>query len=166
MPYITYTDYKSLSGGDLDDVSFSRLEWEARKKLNYYTTGVDGIQKLKHAFPTDPDDVESVKRCMCEVVSVMNQIEAAERLAEAVRGYTETESGLQRKVISRVESGSEAISYMEGNGISSVIDAAVSDNYAREKLFRDTIREYLSGVCDANGVNLLYLGAYPRRFLC
>jgi hypothetical protein len=161
MAYITYTEYKSFCGGDMDDVSFSRLEWEARKKLNYYTTGVDGYAKLKHAFPIDPDDAESVKRCMCKVVSILNQIEAAEQLADAVRGYTETENGLQRKVISRVESGNESISYMEGNGISSVIDAAVSDSFAREKLLRDTIREYLSGASDANGVNLLFLGRYP-----
>lgn len=161
MEYITYKEFRSLSGSDIDETSFSRLYWLARKKLNYYTTGVDGYSKLKRAFPTDPDDAESVKRCMCKVVSILNQIEAAEQLADAVRGYTETENGLQRKVISRVESGNEAISYMEGSGISSAIDAAVTDTFAREKLLRDTIREYLSGVSDANGVNLLYMGVYP-----
>ena len=162
MEILTYPEYRSFGGADIDSVTFARLSWLARKKLKYYTTGVDGYSKLKHAFPVDPDDAESVKRCMCEVVSLLNQIEAAEQLADAVRGYTETENGLQRKVISRVESGNEAISYMEGSGISSAIDAAVSDTFAREKLLRDTIREYLSGVSDANGVNLLFMGRYPH----
>lgn len=32
---------------------------------------------------------------------------------------------------------------------------------AQEKLYADTVREYLSGVTDANNVNLLYAGLYP-----
>ena len=33
----------------------------------------------------------------------------------------------------------------------------------REALYSDTVRDYLSGVADANGVHLLYMGRYPRR---
>ena len=42
-----------------------------------------------------------------------------------------------------------------------MISKALVDFAVKEKLFRDTIREYLSGVSDANGVNLLYMGVYP-----
>jgi hypothetical protein len=47
-------------------------------------------------------------------------------------------------------------------GNATMIDKALSDPAVKEKLFRDTIREGLSGVADANGVNLLYMGVYPR----
>lgn len=45
-----------------------------------------------------------------------------------------------------------------------MIDAVLSDKAAQDKLYRDTVREYLSLVPDSNGVNLLYAGIpYPRR---
>jgi hypothetical protein len=52
---------------------------------------------------------------------------------------------------------------MESNAGSSVIDKAVADKSVRNKLVADTIRGGLSGVKDANGVNLLYMGKYPGR---
>ena len=63
-------------------------------------------------------------------------------------------------MISSVSAGNESISYSVGNA--TMIDKALSDPTVKEKLFRDTIREGLSGVTDANGVNLLYMGVYPR----
>ena len=40
----------------------------------------------------------------------------------------------------------------------------LADKTAQERLYRDTVREYLSFVPDSNGVNLLYAGIpYPRR---
>ena len=60
--------------------------------------------------------------------------------------------------------GNESISYSGAGDLakSSSIAAAVADPQAREKLYRDTVTDYLSGVQDANGVNLLYMGRYPR----
>ena len=76
----------------------------------------------------------------------------------------ETEQGLQRKIISRIEAGNEAISYSETKLSNSSVDAAVADKSVRDSQIASTIKEYLSGVTDANGVNLLYMGPYPRRY--
>ena len=82
------------------------------------------------------------------------------------RGYTQTEQGLRRQIISRVEAGNEAISYSETKNANTEIDAAVADRTARDRLLAWIVWDYLRGIEDANGVNLLYMGLYPRRYLC
>lgn len=165
MPYIDKAFYISVYGSvdsAMDDLTFNRLCWDACRKLDVATTGVDGWKKLKRSPPADADDLEAVKRCASQLIHLMWQIETAERIANQGRGYTETANGLQGKVVSSVSAGNESVSYAAGNvGASTLIDKALADKIAREKLFADTITEYLSGVADANGVNLLYMGPYP-----
>jgi hypothetical protein len=79
-----------------------------------------------------------------------------------MRGAEQTEQGVRGKVIASVTAGNESITYSTGtNGFATAVDAAVMDKAARDKLLSDTVREYLSGVEDANGVKLLYMGCYP-----
>lgn len=152
-----------------EDFPFSHLfeikVSEAFRILEKHTTGIDGVKKLKIAFPVDEDDANTVKHCWCKIIEILYQLRDAENAAAEGRGYTKTDHGLQRKIVSRVESGNEAISYSETKLSDSLIDAAASDLSAQKALMSHVIREYLSGVCDANGVNLLYMGEYPRRFL-
>ena len=165
MPYIDKVAYISIYGSadsDMDDLTFNRLCWDACRKLDMATTGVDGWKKLRRSPPAETDDLEAVKRCACQLVHLMWQIETAERTVNQGRGYTETASGLQGKVVSSVSAGNESISYATGSsGTATLIDKALADKSVREKLFAETIVEYLSGVKDANGVNLLYMGPYP-----
>lgn len=166
MSYIDKAAYISIYGSadsDMDDLTFNRLCWDACRKLDMATTGVDGWKKLRRSPPAETDDLEAVKRCACQLVHLMWQIETAERTVNRGRGYTETASGLQGKVVSSVSAGNESISYATGSsGAATLIDKALADKSVREKLFAETIAEYLSGVKDANGVNLLYMGPYPR----
>lgn len=160
--YITYEQYGTLYD-QIEEKQFNRLEFDAERMIDNYTTGPDGIKKLRFAFPTEEDAVAAIMHCAGNIVNLLHQIHEAEIAAAMGRGYTETEQGLQRKIISRVESGSEAISYSETKLSNSSIDAAVADKTVRDKMIATTIREYLSGVTDANGVNLLYMGPYPAR---
>lgn len=164
VKYVDYAYFKGLYYGDvLSERDFNRLSWDAYRKLDAATTGVDGVRKLSAAFPTDEYDAEAVKRCACKLIYLSYKMEEAERVMSQGRGYTETENGLRGKVISSVSAGNESISYATGNSSSSatLIDKALSDKAVQDKLFQDTIREYLSGIADANGVNLLYMGRYP-----
>ena len=162
MLYVDKTFYTALYG-EIDDTEFNRLCWAACRKLDMLTTGVDGVKKLRTAFPSDADNAEIVKRCVCDLIHLMRQIGSAEMTANQARGYTKTANGLQGKVISSVSAGNETISYVTGSaGITTWIDKAVADKMFREKLFADTITEELSGVADVNGVNLLYMGPYPH----
>ena len=146
MAIVDYEYYTNIYGADIDTMTFGRLSWNAEKVLNDATTCVDGLCKLKAAFPTVPEDIEAVKRCVCEVVYLMQKIEQAN---------TQAENG---KIVSSVHAGNESISYAVGGG---TIGAVLSDRKAQYALYNDTIRSYLSGVKDNNGVNMLYAGVYP-----
>lgn len=163
--YITLEFYTQLYD-TIDEKVFNRLCFDACRVMDIHTTGIDNVKKLKCFFPTDSDAAEAVMHCAAKLTNLLYQIQEAENASAVGRGYTETEQGLQRKIISRVESGNEAISYSEVKNTDSTIDAAVADKTVRDKLLADIIWEYLSGVEDANGINLLFLGKYPRRCLC
>lgn len=166
MAYADYEFYASIYGDSaISAGDFSRLIWDAERMLDRETSGVDGAQKLRAAFPTDEFSAEAVRRCACKLVNLAHTIESAERAANAANGYDATENGLRGKVISSVSSGNESISYSTSGTASTLVDKAVSDSAARNKLYRDTIWECLAGVQDANGVNLLYMGPYPMGAL-
>lgn len=162
MGYVTYDYYKSIYGEDsMPETDFNRLSWEACRRVDALT-----LNKLKFAYPTDEDDIEAVRRCVCKLIEIAGQIEAANKRVSEGQGYITDESGtLRGKVVSSVSSGSESISYTaKAESGSTLIDAVLSDKAAQEWLYRDTVREYLSLVPDSNGVNLLYAGIpYPRR---
>lgn len=160
--YITFDDYTKLYN-PVEEKVFNRLAFDACRYVDIHTTGIDNVKKLKQYFPTDEDDAQAVKNCVAKLVNFLAQVQEAETAIAMGRGYTETENGLQRKIVSRVEAGNEAISYMESNAGSSVIDKAAADKSIKDKLVSDIIRDGLSGITDANGINLLYMGRYPGR---
>ena len=163
--YVDYEFFTKLYGSDaVPHTDFNRFLWDACKKLDYYTTGADGVKKLQVAFPTDDNGVESVKRCVCALINLMKSIDQVEQSLRSANGFIQKEDGtVQGKVVSSVSAGNESISYSVKTSNTTLIEQAVSDREVREQLFADTIREYLSGVGDSNGVNLLYMGAYPYR---
>ena len=163
--YISLDYYKTLYD-PIDEKIFNNLSFEACRVMDVNTTGIDNIKKLKRFFPTDQDSADAVKRCAARLVNTLLQIQQAEASAAMGRGYTQTEQGLRRQIISRVEAGNEAISYSETKNANTEIDAAVADRTARDRLLAWIVWDYLRGIEDANGVNLLYMGLYPRRYLC
>lgn len=163
MAYVDYGYYKSLySEKAISEPEFYRLSWEAEREIDKATSGVDSVKKLKVAFPTDEEDAETVKRCICFLVEFLNQIETAERNAGSLAQYTEREDGsLQGKVVSSVSAGNESISYAVGRSSETAINAAVKSVKDKEMVIYQFITSKLSGVSDANGVNLLFAGRYP-----
>lgn len=159
MTYIDIAKYTQLYGLIPFEV-FNRLAWDASRTLDRYTTGIDNVKKLSVAFPTECCDAESVRRCCAKLINIMHQIEQVTNAA----GFVETENGLRGKVISSVSAGNESVSYSVGSSaMVTEIEKAALDPAVRERLFDNAIRSCLSGVTDANGVNLLYMGRYPRR---
>lgn len=158
--YITFAEYINLYD-PIDEKVFNRLVFDVGRYMDRYTTGIDGVKKLKKAFPADEDSAEAVKRCAAKVVNILFQIQEAETAASVGRGYQQTENGLLGKVVSSISAGNESISFSTSSTQNTAIDAAVSDLSVRNDLIHSTIRDYLSGVSDANGVNLLYMGVYP-----
>lgn len=146
MAFVEYEFYESLYGADaIEQTTFNRMLWNAEKVVCDMTTGVDGRCKLKIAFPTVKEDVEAVKRCICEVVQTMADVTKAE--------VKVSEGG----VVSSVHAGNESISYDVNAGIA----GTVYNKKAQQSIYGGIIESYLNGVRDNNGVNLLYRGVYP-----
>lgn len=160
--YITFEEYLSMYEAPTNKMLFDRLAFSAFRLMDVHTTGIDNVKKLREYFPVDEYDAYAVKHCAAKLIHTLHEITQA----ESARGYESTEQGLRSNVITSVSSGSESISYATGNAAATAIDAAVTDRKAREKLMAEIIWEHLRGVKDANGMNLLYLGMYPRRYLC
>lgn len=163
--YITFEEYSEIYD-PMEERLFNALAFDACRVMDLHTTGIDNVKKLQKFPPVDEYNARAVKHCAAKIINILDQIREAEVAAAMGRGYTETEQGLQRRIISRVEAGNEAISYSETKLANTAIDAAVADKIARAKLLADTVWDYLRGVEDSNGVNLLYMGMYPRRYLC
>lgn len=168
MAYATYKDYTALYGAEaLDEAGFTRLIWEAERIMDTATTCVDGVVKLRAAKPTKGYPLEAVKRCACALVDTLRQLdEAAENIRKGQMLTENADGTVQARQIAARSSGSESITYATGSAArsgSTAVDAAVADVSARQRLLDDTVRRYLAGVPDANGVNLLYMGRYPAR---
>lgn len=165
MTYIDYEYYKSLYGEEnISEIDFNRILWNAEREIDKATSGVDGVKKLQVAFPTSDYDAEAVKRCVVELVNFLYKLEEAERNANSVGQYTERADGsLQGKVMSSVSAGNESISYAVGKSIDTVISNAIKDLHSKDMAVYQFITSKLSGVSDANGVNLLFGGRYPYR---
>lgn len=154
--YVTYSDYKNLYG-DIEETTFNRLVIRACAVADKLTTGADGIRKLKEFFPTDTDDIEVLKSAICGVIHLMADIE----VLEAAEGYTTRSDGtVVGKKVTSISSGSESLSYSTDVS-SSMVGSLVGDIEAQSKAFKALMTEGLRYIQDANGVNLMYMGAYP-----
>ena len=164
MAYVDYEYYKSLYGEEkaIPESDFNRLLWDAEREIDKATSGVDNVRKLKVAFPTNGEDAEAVKRCVCALVEFLKQIEDAEHNANSLGQYTERADGsLQGKIVSSVSAGNETISYAVGKTADTAISNAIKDLHSKDMAVYQFITSKLSGMSDANGVNLLFAGRYP-----
>lgn len=146
--YIDYEYYSSLYK-TVPQEDFPRLCLKAQRKLDNYTTGIDGVRKLAYAFPEDEDTAQLVKACMAELINAMYN---AEKVQNSM-GITATENGVHSNVITSVSAGNESVHYAAIN--------TADTRTASEGIYKAIVYEYLVGTADANGVNLLYMGRYP-----
>lgn len=163
--YVDYEYYSGLYGDEAaPEAAFNRIGWNACRKLDIATTGHDGVQKLRQTFPSDEYAVECIKRCACALVQNAYNLEQAEDNARMAQGYTKREDGsLQGRVISSISAGNESISYstFSNSAATTLTEKALASQSVREQVERGIITTHLSGVADANGVPLLYMGPYP-----
>lgn len=165
MAYVDYEYYKSLYGEKaISEADFNRLLWDAEREIDKATSGVDGVRKLQVAFPTNLYDSEAVKRCVLEVIVFLSKLEIAEESVNSLYQYEKRADGaLQGKVISSVSAGNESISYAVGKSADTAVSNALKDVQSRDMAVYQLIASRLSGIYDANGVNLLFGGKYPYR---
>ena len=159
--YLIFEVFTDCGGRVTDQRTFSRLAIRAGRYMENATTGIDGYRKLRNAFPTDELDARTVRQCETDIINLLYDIECADETARSMSGYVKRDDGtVVGKNIASVSAGNESISYSASTA-AATYTAAVTDETARMKMITDCIKTYLSGVPDANGVNLLYMGEYP-----
>lgn len=153
MAYIDYEYYKSLYVEKvLTEQEFNRILWDAEREIDKATSGVDGVKKLKVAFPADEEDAESVKRCSAELVSFICTLNKAQN------GIVSCDGTVNSNIVTSKSAGNESIAYAN---VENSISTALRSVKDREKIIYQFISSKLSGVSDANGVKLLFAGRYP-----
>jgi hypothetical protein len=97
---------------------------------------------------------EKIKKAVCRIAELLNDIELSENASRQSIGYEQTEAGNRGKVISSVSSGNESISYQSGttSSTTTLAGAVLTDKKAQDVLFLECAREYLGGT------GLLYAG--------
>lgn len=158
--YITYDAYKTIYGDeDFTEADFNRLGFRAQRVLDDLTTGVDGVRKLAVAMPTEEYAKECVVRCLGELIHLSAQVEVTRNAGAAAKQADGTVA--TSNAVTSVSSGAESMTFASGSAVSSAIREAAGSTAAERQLYTATVREYLSGIDDANGVRLLFGGRYP-----
>lgn len=147
---MAYCDYKFYTteyfGNQIAEADFPRLIDRASDKLDFITMG-----NIKR-YSVDEEIEKKVKKSACALAEILNEIETYEKASRESVGFEQTENGMKGKVITSMSSGSESISYAVNSSSTTLVGATMTDKKAREQLFLDTVREYLSDT------GLLYAG--------
>ena len=160
--YADFNYYQTEYGGKViksaDD--FTHFERKAERRIDAITG-----TKLQFAFPKKKKDKQTVKDCVCELTEFLYQLDAYQRAAADSAGVVEQADGTVRgKVVTSITSGSESISYSAKSSADTSLMEAAKDKKVANAMINSMVRDGLSGVPDANGVNLLYAGIpYPGR---
>lgn len=145
-----YAEYAALYTEGPGENQFERFDWQARRIMDRATTGVDGVRKLAAAPPVEPCAAQAVLRCEAALVRLLWR-------AEQEESYVGQKDGsVTPRVVTAITAGSESVSFAQHQ-------AAAGSVAEREALYNEMVAGYLSGVADANGVNLLYMGRYPTK---
>lgn len=137
--------------------------YNAQMYIDDETMTLDGVRKLKEAFPTDTDDVERVKRCWCELCKAAYLVDKEKDAIASASSLTEIGGRIAPSIVTSISSGSESISFggTNASNYESEYTKAAKSSEGLTALIRSITRMYLAGIRDANGVNLLYRGLYP-----
>lgn len=157
--YADYSYYQTEYGGKMSADDYKRFGRRAERRIDGITN-----DKLQFAFPTDEKSSEVVKDCVCELADFLYQIDNYNAASmESMGTVAQADGTVKGKVITSISSGSESIGYSAAGSASTAIMEAAKDKKVADTMIYGIVRDGLGGVPDANGVNLLYAGAYPGK---
>lgn len=144
---------------DMTADDYNKYSWSATKWVDNVTTGIDGVKKLRVAFPSDEASAETVSRCFCAVIRALKEVDDARAAQASASGYISTENGFQPAAVKSISAGGESITF--GTDATSDLAKAASSMSGMKSYINGIVDNYLRGVQDDNGVNLLFGGFYP-----
>ena len=138
--YITYDEYLTFGGVELEETAFDNLEFEARTVIDWWT-----YNRLQN----DEEYPEAVKRCMFKLINLIIAKQQAQLLKDNGTVNTDvTESGI-------VQQSNDGVSTTYNIMSASEIIAQSGEDV------KSTIRMYLQNVRNSLGRKVLYRGLYP-----
>ena len=138
--YLTYEEYINL-GGELEQSTFSQLEFEARAYVDWYTFG-----RLKNE-KTLPD---AVKTLMVYLINLI--IEKHKALNLSANGIANISTNPNKEIVSQSNDGVSTTYNIQSAG--EIIKSSKSE-------VDSAINLYLYGIENSLGRKLLYRGLYP-----
>ena len=133
MALTTYEFYtKTYYGDTIDESSFPKWESRAEDKINSITSGNITAEAIEEY------DLQ-IEKAVCALADLLYEIDKATRTATA-----KDESNVKSR-----SSGNESITYGDSD---TLVTKVLSDKQAQNRLFYDTVAEYLTGT------GLLYAG--------
>lgn len=140
--YLTFDEYcEYMNGGTIDFAAFTLYEAEAEAQINWYT--FNRIQNWEE-YP------ETVKLCICKLIELA-------RIASDLYASVDSSSDGSGKTIASQSNDGVSISY---NVISASEAFASLTSKGKGNVIESTIRQYLNGLKDERGRNILYRGVY------
>ena len=149
VAYADYTFYVDEYKGDILTAQ------DANKWLSRASDTVDVLTfgRTEKAFPVAAGDVVKVKKAVCAIAEALCQIDIQTKAMQA----TKDADGNYRGAVASLSSGRESVSFVSA-AAGSVYGRAAVDMAEKNRLLSQIAGQYLAGVPDANGVNLLYAG--------
>jgi len=137
--YLTFEEYNTMGGQELDETAFEQLEFEARTQIDWWT-----FSRLKNQS-TYP---EAVKRCMVKLIELLDKQQKV-MLIDAVDEDGNVVAGL--------------MAHQSNDGVSATYNVITGNMAVRaiQSQLKSTIQMYLQDVRDALGRKVLYRGLYP-----
>lgn len=135
--YLEYYEYQEF-GGQLEEIAFNNLEYEAEMIVDWYT-----FNRLHN----QDDYPDAVKRCMYIIIQLVEKEQNTFNLGP------DSSNGSVTGAIKSQSNDGVSISY-------NVISAADAFTLCEDEI-KKKINHYLQGVTNSMGRKLLYRGVYP-----
>lgn len=157
MAYTDYEFYTNKYFGDVvPETDFPKYAERASNRIDRIT-----FDRIAHMYPDDSKMDKKIREATCAVAEALYQIDIAKRASmEAFERIQQEDGTVTGKVVSSVSSGSESRTYATGSSgnASNIYAQAAMDKKTENMVIYQTSVEYLSGVTDDEGRNVLYAG--------
>lgn len=157
---MAYADYKFYTttyyGNTVPGSDFQKYSELASDCIDMIT-----FDRLTDGLPYDERSQTKIKKAVCSLADTIYQIDKIKKASMETVGTVVREDGtVTGKAVSSVSSGSESISYATGmpGSNTDIYSRAAMDKKVENILLRQIVTDYLSGVVDKKGINLLYAG--------
>lgn len=147
--YLTYEEYTEY-GGQLDETSFTDLEFDAESTINWYT-----FNRLQRPEWSEALDAPELKRCVYQLIRV-KELESS-LLAASAGGAGWGVGWTKEAGITQESNDGVSTSY---NVLSSGELLAFAQG---KKNIQDLVNRYLGSIVNDLGRKLLYRGIYPNE---